>query len=273
MTFDPNALKLYTDGSCKPKNPGPGGWAIWAEYPDGWNKPDEFLTSRGYYLTTNNRMELWGVISAYDWIEEQGNNIRVARIQIITDSTYVHDHLSFATRWRANDWCNADGRPMANVDLWKKVLNRRNSGPRRTIHVVRTDGKKSPILKEVDRSAREAAGLPTETDYGYAPGKVGRTDVKVRGVASLFPAANQTGSIRIFFTTVAKGGANIIKFQTLDDPTGLYVEKFVAYASPEIGHQLHRQHRYLVRFNGNPKYPQIVEIVEEITSAEIETVF
>jgi hypothetical protein len=36
-------------------------------------------------------------------------------------------------------------------------------------------------------------------------------------------------------------------------------------ASPNLAAELHRQHGYRVRFNDNPKYPQILEIIEEVS--------
>jgi hypothetical protein len=43
-----------------------------------------------------------------------------------------------------------------------------------------------------------------------------------------------------------------------------YVESCYAFASTGLAAELHRQHGYRVRFNDNPKYPQILEIVEEV---------
>jgi len=45
---------------------------------------------------------------------------------------------------------------------------------------------------------------------------------------------------------------------------GDFLEKFVAYARPEVGTILHRHHAYRVRFNSDPKYPVIEAVVEDI---------
>jgi hypothetical protein len=37
-----------------------------------------------------------------------------------------------------------------------------------------------------------------------------------------------------------------------------------AFASPALAAELHRQHGYRVRFNDEPKYPQILENLEEV---------
>ena len=49
-------VELYTDGSCL-QNPGPGGWAAILRYGE-----HERTISGGDEFTTNNRMELTGVI-------------------------------------------------------------------------------------------------------------------------------------------------------------------------------------------------------------------
>jgi len=43
-----------------------------------------------------------------------------------------------------------------------------------------------------------------------------------------------------------------------------FVESCYAFATTALAAGLHRQHGYRVRFNDNPKYPQILEIVEEV---------
>ncbi|MBZ2279973.1 ribonuclease HI, partial [Buchnera aphidicola] len=51
-----NQIKIFTDGSCL-GNPGPGGYGSILQY----KKYEKILTA-GFYLTTNNRMELMAVI-------------------------------------------------------------------------------------------------------------------------------------------------------------------------------------------------------------------
>jgi hypothetical protein len=41
------------------------------------------------------------------------------------------------------------------------------------------------------------------------------------------------------------------------------VESCYAFATTALAAELHRQHGYRVRFNENPKYPQILELVEK----------
>ena len=57
-TAPPDLVLLYTDGACS-GNPGPGGWAYILKHPASGQVRD---ASGAEVLTTNNRMELAGVI-------------------------------------------------------------------------------------------------------------------------------------------------------------------------------------------------------------------
>jgi ribosome modulation factor len=175
----------------------------------------------------------------------------------------VYDNWRRANQWRANGWRNASNRPVENDDLWKRLLSIRGKLRVRT-DIEWTLGKKAPILKAVDKSAKSGAKQPTERDRGYRSGKVGRTKNEVAGAATLFPAAGQRATVRIYWTGVVGRSENKIKFQLLSDSRGDFFDKFVAYAQPEIGALLHRHHTYCVQFNNDPKYPVITGILEVI---------
>ncbi|MGO2347146.1 MAG: RNase H family protein, partial [Providencia sp.] len=51
-------VEIFTDGSCL-GNPGPGGYGVVLRY-----QQHEKTLSEGFFLTTNNRMELLGAIVA-----------------------------------------------------------------------------------------------------------------------------------------------------------------------------------------------------------------
>ena len=262
MTFDPHALKLYVDGSCL-KNPGgASGFAVWVEYPAVWNRPDEALEGIGFHESTNQRMELRACIWAHRWVREHLPGTGVSRVQIVTDSKYVNDYWRMAEYWRSQGWRNSSNRPIKNDDLWKELLSIRGKLRVRT-DIEWTLGKKAPILRSVDKSAKSAAKQPTETDRGYRPGKIGRTKNQVFGAAALFPATGQQATVRIYHTALAGRSENEIKFQLFSDSRGDFFDKFVAYTQPEIGASLHRQHAYVVQFNNDPKYPIITAILEE----------
>ena len=105
-------VTIYTDGACS-GNPGPGGWGAILE----WNGREKEL-SGGERETTNNRMELSGVIFALSALKEP------CAVDLYTDSKYVFDAVDkgWVYSWRKNGWRKADKKPALNVDLWERLL-------------------------------------------------------------------------------------------------------------------------------------------------------
>ena len=73
---------VYTDGSSR-GNPGPGGYGAVLRYTAPSGKLHTLELSRGYDRTTNNRMELLGVISALEALN------RPCEVEVHSDSQYV----------------------------------------------------------------------------------------------------------------------------------------------------------------------------------------
>lgn len=105
-------VTIYTDGACS-GNPGPGGWGALLRY----NGVEKEL-SGGAARTTNNRMELTGVISALQALKEP------CIVELYSDSKYVIDALEkgWAVSWRKRGWIKSDKKPALNSDLWEKLL-------------------------------------------------------------------------------------------------------------------------------------------------------
>jgi ribonuclease HI len=270
VSFDLRALKIYIDGSCW-KNPGgAGGFAARIEYPFGWDLPDELIDCTGYFETNNNRMELCACVFAYEWILEQGKNLSVQHVQIVTDSKYVFDNYHRAVGWSTNGWRNVHGRPMENVDLWKDLLRvRRKLGFRIRVEVKLIAGKSTPITKMVDREAKAAAALPTEVDRGFRSGKIGRAKNNTGKAGKLFPAPGQEITIRVYQTMPIRRGEQNVKFQLYSEQAKDFIEKFVAYADAALCNELHRQHAYVVHMNDIAAYPRILEIVGEVKETDL----
>ncbi len=104
-------VEVWTDGGCKP-NPGPGGWAA-------------VMTFRGVVkelsgadpVTTNNRMELTAAAMALETLK------RPCHVVIHTDSQYVRNGITrWSTGWVRKGWRSSTGDPVANIDLWKRIL-------------------------------------------------------------------------------------------------------------------------------------------------------
>jgi len=107
-------VTIYTDGGSS-GNPGPGGYGI---VQISGNERKEL--SGGFRLTTNNRMELMGVIVALRNLEHK--NLPVT---IYTDSSYVVNGITkgWAKSWRKNNWIKSDKKSAVNPDLWSELLD------------------------------------------------------------------------------------------------------------------------------------------------------
>ena len=105
-------VTIYTDGACS-GNPGPGGWGAILMY-----GPHKKELSGGEARTTNNRMELTGVITALEALKEP------CAVELYSDSKYVIDALEkgWAKGWRARGWVKGDKKPALNPDLWAHLL-------------------------------------------------------------------------------------------------------------------------------------------------------
>ena len=105
-----HAVHIWTDGACK-GNPGPGGWG--ALLKQGRHEKELF---GGELATTNNRMELTGVIEALKALK------RPCLVIVHTDSQYVQKGMEqWLANWKRRGWRTADKKPVRNSDLWKEL--------------------------------------------------------------------------------------------------------------------------------------------------------
>ncbi|MDF2841268.1 MAG: rnhA [Clostridia bacterium] len=103
---------IYTDGACS-GNPGPGGYGTVLIY-NGTRKE----LSGGYKNTTNNRMEIMGVIKGLEALKHP------CKVKVYSDSKYVVDAIEkgWLNSWRRNNWIKSNKEKALNVDLWKRML-------------------------------------------------------------------------------------------------------------------------------------------------------
>ena len=103
-------VHIYTDGAAR-GNPGPGGYGIVMEWV---GKPYKKEFSKGYKLTTNNRMELLAVIDGLRKLKNPG-----IQVMVFTDSKYVSDAVTkgWVFNWEKKGFVNRK-----NDDLWRAFL-------------------------------------------------------------------------------------------------------------------------------------------------------
>lgn len=109
-------VEIFTDGACS-GNPGPGGYGVVLRFTAN-GKVYEKELSGGDSATTNNRMELLGVITGLSALKEP------CKATLTTDSKYVVDSVTkgWVYGWKKKGWIKSDKKPALNVDLWEMLL-------------------------------------------------------------------------------------------------------------------------------------------------------
>ena len=149
MASEDATVEVWTDGGCKP-NPGPGGWAAILRF-----GTRERELSGADPATTNNRMELTAAAAALEALT------RPCVVVLHTDSEYVRNGVTrWSTGWVRRNWRNAAGDPVANMDLWRRVLD---SAKPHTVEWRWVRGHSGDLMNEradkLATAAREGLGL------------------------------------------------------------------------------------------------------------------
>jgi len=135
-------VEIYADGACS-GNPGVGGFGALLRA----NEKEREL-SGCEELTTNNRMELLGVICALEALK------RPCSVRITTDSDYVVKGMTkWMDAWIRKNWVNSQKKNVLNRDLWERLL--RASQPHEVEWVWIKGHNGHPENERCDRLARK----------------------------------------------------------------------------------------------------------------------
>lgn len=135
-------VEIYADGACS-GNPGLGGFGAILKSGE---KIKEL--SGCEEKTTNNRMEMLGVITALEALRKP------CKVKIVTDSNYVVKGMTkWIKGWTRNNWMSAQKKAVMNRDLWERLL--RTSQPHETEWVWIKGHNGHPENERCDRLARE----------------------------------------------------------------------------------------------------------------------
>lgn len=148
-------IRLYTDGASR-GNPGPGGYGALLMY--GHHRKE---LSKGYRLTTNNRMEIMAVIAGLRALKK-----KELPVTIYSDSQYVVNTIEKG--W-LRSWLKTDFKGKKNKDLWLLYHDLTQGMKIRFIWVK--GHADNPFNNRCDELATEAAdGQNLDPDIGYEQG-------------------------------------------------------------------------------------------------------
>lgn len=109
-------LNIYTDGACSgnQNKENIGGWGAILEF-----GPHQKEVFGGEINTTNNRMEMTALLSAFRAIKKTEQNIRV-----FCDSSYLMDcfRQKWYIYWLENEWKTKSKKAVENKDLWEQLI-------------------------------------------------------------------------------------------------------------------------------------------------------
>ncbi len=139
-------IVAHADGSCL-GNPGPGGWAAVIVSDDGATRT---LTGSDAD-TTNNRMELTAALAALGALPADVPSV------LFCDSEYVVKGVNIWRQgWERRNWHNAQGKAVANADLWRLLYAAKDAKPNAEVRWVRAHSGDA-MNETVDHLARAEA--------------------------------------------------------------------------------------------------------------------
>lgn len=115
--MDKPVVNIYSDGSSR-GNPGPGGYGTLLRFYDSKGELHERRFSAGYRVTTNNRMELMGLIVGMEALTKP------CAVSVYSDSKYVIDafNQNWIAGWLRSNFRQGKKNEVKNIDLWKRLL-------------------------------------------------------------------------------------------------------------------------------------------------------
>lgn len=145
-----HAVTIVTDGACSGngRDDSRGGWAAIIIHED----RSETVLTGAEAPSTNNRMELMGAIEGLAAAPEG------SAVALITDSSYLAKAITdrWLDAWQRRGWKTAGKKPVANRDLWERMVT--EIARHRSVSPQLVRGHAGHELNErADRLAQDAA--------------------------------------------------------------------------------------------------------------------
>lgn len=114
---------IYCDGSAR--NNGyenaVGAWAFVV-----LNDKEEILIEKCKAVkgATNQQMELMAAAEALEYLFDNEICVPFDKVEVVTDSAYLHNCVKqkWYVNWERNGWKNAKKEPVANRELWERLI-------------------------------------------------------------------------------------------------------------------------------------------------------
>jgi len=260
-----NAINIYADGSSLPR-PRSGGIGIRLVIinKEGFEEIQD-ISLPGVIGATNNEMELYACIEGVKQAMRHSAFNSFSNIAIHTDSKYVSENYYKAIyEWPRRQWCNYHGRPVANVELWKKLVKKLKALYReqKRFDFYWVEGhSKDKHNRAADKLAKESAKKATNPPFSVVKVRRKRSSKSVE--PGCVPMLNQILAIRIITEYDLRTQRLFkYKYEVVSEDSPYFGNIDFVYSEREI--MLRATHCYSVKFNENHNNPRIVEVIEEL---------
>ena len=259
-----NALHIYTDGSSF-SSPRRGGIGIRFVLIDSLGG-ETTIDSRhpGFEGATNNQMELQACIEALEEADDRELATSVSKIVVHADSQYVVENWTQAMFvWPKQRWTTRAGRPVLNVDLWKK-LNRAVKSAGHRVELEWVQGHSRDLHnRAVDRMAKASAksALRPALDVVSVRKKWTAESVSIGSVQML----GQRLSIRVITCQwLHQQKLWKLKYEVISKASSFFGKVDIIFATD----LLRDGHSYSVRVNEETANPRVVKVFRELTDPD-----
>jgi ribonuclease HI len=268
--IDENALNIFTDGSSYPKKQrasGVGVCLVWVNE-EGHEEYEENAPF-GWEKATIDEMEIeacsFGLKQANRFLKEANN---FSRVLIFSDSRYVVDNYFRAMHiWPNKKWLGANGMPVENIDLWKRLRKEVSKCPLKVdIEWVKAH-KTNKFNKLADDLAKKSADTPLQKPFTFSDTTKKWSERNTK--RGCIPILGQEIKIRIISREYKRRAKTYeYRYEVIDPNDKSFKDlDFVYY-----NEYLSRNKCFYVRFNNEKQKPFILEVIEELNCADYKVI-
>lgn len=263
---DEEALNIYTDGSSFPNKKRAAGVGVVLMWVDEAGDPQTSEHApTGFQSATIDEMEIQACIEGLQEAKRVFPDMsRFQRVLLFSDSQYVTDNFVKAMNvWHQKGWRGANGTPVKNIDLWKRLRKEVNACSLR-VEVRWVKGHKSSVYnKAADRLAKKSAAMPFNKPLSVSQTTRKWSDRKTQRGCVTFDG--RTVKIRIISSKYQKHAREYeYRFEVIDPEDRSFGDVDFVWHK-----HLHSRNKCLmVRLNSDPRHPEIEEVIDELDPAD-----
>lgn len=264
--IDEEALNIFTDGSSYPhkqRAAGVGVCLVWVN--KAGDEEFEEYAPPGWQRATIDEMEIEactvGLQEANRFLKEKN---RFKRVLVFSDSRYVVDNYFKAMNiWPKTRWMGANGMPVENIDIWKRLRKEVNKCPLKVdIEWVKAH-KHNVYNKKADNLAKQSAEMPFQKPFSHGDTTKKWSDQSTK--RGCIPVVGQEIKIRVISREYKKAAKTYeYRYEVIDPNDQSYKDLDFIYYDEYIS----RNKCILVRLNNEQNRPYITEVIEELECSE-----